>query len=62
MTALGRQEDWEKPHGRSTGAPRAGDREEGVSPDPMVRRFVRGRMLARTVTAEGAVAEAKVGG
>ncbi len=23
MTALGRQEDWEEPHGRSTGAPRA---------------------------------------
>jgi hypothetical protein len=23
MTALGRQEDWEEPRGRSTGAPRA---------------------------------------
>jgi predicted dithiol-disulfide oxidoreductase (DUF899 family) len=25
MTALGRQEDWEEPRGRSTGAPRAGE-------------------------------------
>jgi hypothetical protein len=23
MTALGRQEDWEEPHGRAGGAPRA---------------------------------------
>jgi predicted dithiol-disulfide oxidoreductase (DUF899 family) len=25
MTPLGRQEDWEEPKGRSTGAPRAGE-------------------------------------
>ena len=29
LTALGRQEDWEEPRGRSTGAPRAGEAGRG---------------------------------
>jgi predicted dithiol-disulfide oxidoreductase (DUF899 family) len=31
MTALGRQEDWEEPRGRSTGAPRAGEAGAGAT-------------------------------